>query len=336
MNTPHNGGGPGMSGCTFQLEPVPPFRLDLTAWTLRRRPDNLVDRWDGRTYRRVLPLSGGPVEVAVNQIGPPEAPLLEVSVEGPLPRSELKPAVASALSRLLGLHIDLANFYTFAARQPRLGKLAQRFRGMKPPRFPTVFEGAVNAIACQQMTLTLGIRLLNSLAVNFGLAIPRGEVTSRAFPRPDDLARLNPDQFRQLGFSRRKGEAMIDLSRLIIEGRLNLDALAELPDEMAIEQLRALRGVGRWTAEYVLLRGLGRTNVFPGDDVGARNNLQRWLSLAEPLDYERVRSTLARWHRFGGLIYFHLLLDRLDEAGYLNAGGPQQGSARDLAGDARS
>ena len=88
-------------------------------------------------------------------------------------------------------------------------------------------------------------------------------------------------------------------------------------------RLRGLRGVGRWTAEYVLLRGLGRTTIFPGDDVGARNNLQRWLQLAGPLDYEGVQRTLARWQRFGGLIYFHLLLDRLEEAGHLQAGVPQ-------------
>jgi DNA-3-methyladenine glycosylase II len=72
-----------------------------------------------------------------------------------------------------------------------------------------------------------------------------------------------------------------------------------------------LRGVGRWTAEYALLRGLGRLHVFPGDDVGARNNLQRWLGFLEPLDYEGVRRTLARWAPFQGLVYLHLLLNSL-------------------------
>jgi DNA-3-methyladenine glycosylase II len=79
-----------------------------------------------------------------------------------------------------------------------------------------------------------------------------------------------------------------------------------------------LRGVGHWTAEYVLLRGLGRTNTFPGDGVGGRNNLQRWLHRAGLLDYEGVQRTLARWQRYGGLIYFHLLLNRRAAAGYLS------------------
>src|SRR6516225_1409721 len=104
-----------MRRSTFRLEPVPPFRLELTVWTLRRRPDNAVDRWDGQTYRRVLPLSAGPVEVAVTQVGPPAAPQLRVAVAGQSPRAAVKAAVTSALGRLLGLGIDLAAFYRFAA-----------------------------------------------------------------------------------------------------------------------------------------------------------------------------------------------------------------------------
>src|SRR5439155_24807920 len=94
-------------------------------------------------------------------------------------------------------------------------------------------------------------------------------------------------------------------------------------DDEAVIRLCDLRGVGRWTGEYVLLRGLGRTHVFPGDDVGARNNLQRWLRLTKPLDYQAVRRVLSRWDDYAGLVYFHLLLDRLGEAGYLGEASPQ-------------
>ncbi len=308
-----------MSQDTLILEPMPPFRLDLTVWTLRRRPDNVVDRWDGQTYRRVLPLSGGPVEVAVTQVGPPDTPQLRVEVAGQPLCSPLDAEVTAVLERLLGLRIDLTAFYRFTARQGRLGQLARRFRGMKPPRYPSLFEGLVNAIACQQVTLTLGIRLLNRLTANYGLTLHEGEEVARAFPRPEDLVGLQPEDLRKLGFSQQKGRAMTELARAITDGRFDPNELADLSDEEAVERLLELRGVGRWTAEYVLLRGLGRTHIFPGDDVGARNNLQRWLHLEESLDYDGVQRTLARWRRFGGLIYFHLLLDRLEEAGHLSA-----------------
>jgi DNA-3-methyladenine glycosylase II len=122
---------------------------------------------------------------------------------------------------------------------------------------------------------------------------------------------------RELGVSRQKARALIELASTVAAKRLNLDSLVSSDDDATVAQLCQLRGVGRWTAEYVLLRGLGRLCIFPGDDVGALANLQRWLRLAEPLDYEGVRSTLAKWRPYGGLIYFHLLLDRLAAAGTL-------------------
>jgi DNA-3-methyladenine glycosylase II len=308
-----------MSRHTFSLVPVPPFRLDLAVWTLRRRPANAVDRWNGETYRRVLPSPAGPVEVAVTQVAAPQTPKLRVTVDAPPHRGRVKAAVTSALDKLLGLQIDLTSFYRFAARHSRLGELARRFRGMKPPRYPSVFEGLANAIACQQVSLTVGIYVLNRLAANYGPALGQDAVSPHAFPRPEDLAWLQPAELRQLGFSMHKGRALIDLARSLTENRFDTQALANLTDEEAVQRLCELRGVGRWTAEYVLLRGLGRINVFPGDDIGGRNNLQRWLRLRKPLDYQGVQRTLAPWQRFGGLIYFHLLLDRLEAAGYIPA-----------------
>jgi DNA-3-methyladenine glycosylase II len=317
-----------MSRGPFYLEPVSPFRLDLTVWTLRRRPDNAVDRWDGTTYRRVLPLPSGAAEVEVTQVAPAETPRLRVAVAGRPPRAAERAGVTAALERLLGLHIDLTGFYEFAEHRRRLGPLARRFRGMKPPRLATVFESVVNAMACQQVTLTLGIRLLNRLAAAHGVAAGAGDEMAHAFPRPADLAGLAPEDLRRLGFSRQKGRAMIDLARAVAEEQVDLEGLADLPDEEAVARLQQLRGVGRWTAEYVLLRGLGRTHVFPGDDVGARNNLRHWLHLDEPLDYEGVRRALARWQTYGGLIYFHLLLDRLADAVYLGSSAAPKGSPR--------
>jgi DNA-3-methyladenine glycosylase II len=306
-----------MARGTFDLKLVSPFRLDLTVWTLRRRPDNVVDRWDGTTYRRVLALPGGPAAVAVTQTGPPEEARIRVAVTGQSNRVAVRAAVTSALERLLGLSTDLTEFYLFAAHDRRLGPLARRFRGMKPPRFATVFESMINAMACQQVTLTLGVRLLNRLAAAYGTAFGEGDESAHAFPCPADLAGLSPADLRRLGYSRQKGLAMIELAQAVADRKLDLEGLATLPDDDAVNRLCEIRGVGRWTAEYVLLRGLGRTHIFPGDDVGARNNLQRWLRLPKPLDYQGVRRNTSRWDGYAGLVYFHLLLDRLAGAGRL-------------------
>lgn len=306
-----------MKNTTFSLDPTPPFRLDLTVWTLRRRPDNLMDRWDGQTYRRVLALEDEAVELATTQVGAADAPHLRVTLSGARLAPTMEETARAILTRTLGLSVDLAAFYRFAEADAKLGPLVQRFRGTKPPRFPSVFEALVNGIACQQITLTQGIHLLNRLAQTYGLVSTVGDPAAHAFPRPQDLAMLTSEELRTLGFSGQKGRALVELASALAQGRLDLEALAGLDDEIALAHLLTLRGVGRWTAEYVLLRGLGRLDRFPGDDVGARNNLCRWLGLTDSLDYAGVQRTIAKWNPYGGLLYFHLLLDRLAEAGYL-------------------
>lgn len=302
----------------FMLEPRPPFRLDLTVWALRRRAHNAVDRWDGVHYRRVLALGDTAAEIAVSQVGSAEEPRLAVIVDADRAVREVDRRAIPFLERLLGLDIDLGAFYAFAAADPRLGPLALRFRGFKPPRFTTPFEALINALACQQLSLTVGILLLNRLAQRFGTRVGTGY----AFPAPVDLARRRVDSLRALGYSRHKAQAVIDLARAVVKGEVDLDGLAGEDDAAAVKRLRDLRGVGRWSAEYVLLRGLGRTHIFPGDDVGARNNLQRWLRRRLPLDYDSVRRALEPWRPYGGLIYLHLLLDGLTRKSLLPESGP--------------
>ena len=302
---------------TFELNPVAPFDLKLTVWALRRRAHNIVDRWDGGTYRRVLPLPSGPVGVAVTQLASPASARLQVTVTGQPVVDAVRTDVTAALNRLLGLQVDLTDFYQSAMHDRRLWTLAQHFQGVKPPRFTTVFESTVNAMACQQLTLTVGVHLLNRLAVAFGVKHADGGEIVHAFPRPADLARRKLTELRPLGFSRQKSRAIINLAISVEEGHLDLEELVTLVDDEAVARLCELRGAGRWTAEYVLLRGMGRIHVFPGDDVGARNSLQSWLQQTKSLDYEGVRRVLSRWNPYAGLIYFHLLLDRLWQAGQI-------------------
>ena len=298
---------------SFDLQPVSPFRLDLTVWTLRRRPDNLFDRWDGRTYQRVLIADDVPFEIAVTQHE--ESKNLRVAVTGTKLTSSIKAHVTAALERLLGINIDLQKFYRLSKQDAWLKPLADQFQGMKPPRLLTPFEALVNAIACQQLTLTMGIRLLNRLTEAYGVALETEAGIVHAFPRPQDLVHAELEDLRQMSFSYQKARYLTNISRLIVCGDLDLDAIAKLDDDESVARLCELKGVGRWTAEYVLLRGLGRTHIFPADDVGARNNLQKWLGLSGKMTYANTREALSRWNGFGGLIYFHLLLKSLTEKG---------------------
>jgi DNA-3-methyladenine glycosylase II len=300
----------------FTVEVEPPFRLDLTVWALRRRPINQVDRWDGTTYRRTVLASNAPVAVAVTQIGGMDKPRLCVDVVGAQCGASHS-HIRELLARTFGLGIDLSPFYRIAGQDDRLNDLATRFRGMRPPRFPTIFEALMNGIACQQLSLEVGLTLLNRLVACYGQGPSCPTDAGKAFPRPHDLAGAMLESLRQLGFSRGKSTAILANAAAAERQDVDLERLGDRDDASLCATLDELHGVGRWTAEYVLLRGYGRLGVFPGDDVGARNGLQRWLGLTRPLDYEHTKKMLRRWQPYGGLVYLHLLLKHLDEKGIL-------------------
>ncbi|MGH9434062.1 MAG: hypothetical protein ACRD3T_21240, partial [Terriglobia bacterium] len=110
---------PIMIESTFSLHPSPPFRLDLTAWALQRRPGNLIDRWDGNSYRRVVVVKDDPFEITVTQTGKHRDALC-VTIHGETPHREEQQRIKHAVENALGTRVDLGGFYRLAARDRRL------------------------------------------------------------------------------------------------------------------------------------------------------------------------------------------------------------------------
>jgi DNA-3-methyladenine glycosylase II len=307
-----------MAPATIVLPTPHPFRLDLTVWALRRREKNTVDRWHNGQYSRVVVVEGQPVLLnAIHETAGVE-PALMVTVESATPISERATKEAGQLvHRTLGLGVDLQPFYELAGDDPVIGPLAERFRGVRPPRFPTVFEGLINAIACQQVTLDLGILLLSRLSQRFGPQLIDQGAVLHGFPAATDLADVPEESIQELGFSRQKARAIQQLAARVVDTSVDLVGLEALTNDKAVAELSRIHGIGRWSAEYVLLRGLGRVDTFPGDDIGAQNNLQRLFHLAGKPTYDRIRQLTSPWHPYEGFVYFHLLLDKLRANGAL-------------------
>ncbi|HCT80638.1 MAG TPA: DNA-3-methyladenine glycosylase 2 family protein [Micromonosporaceae bacterium] len=307
-----------MPQAKFVLATDSAYRLDLTVWALRRRGTNAIDRWDAGQYSRILDLGDDPLRVLVKQDASKAEPTLNMTVQS---RTGIgKQATAQArllIQKMLGLKVDLTPFYDMAGSHEPINALATQFAGVRPPRFPSVFEGLVNAIACQQVTLDLGIVLLNRLAEKFGKGFAGDTTTQHAFPAAARLAEASEGAIKEVGFSYQKARSIKELATNVAEQRIDLDSLEHTTSKEATQRLLAIRGVGRWSAEYVLLRALGRLDTFPGDDVGAQNNLQRLFHLSDRPDYEHIRRLTSGWRPYQGVVYFHLLLDRLHAKGVI-------------------
>ena len=175
----------------------------------------------------------------------------------------------------------------------------------------------MNAFACQQLSLESGLTHPQSARNSL-----RHLVWTAAECRVCVSCAGDYDRRCRRNNCGRSGSAVRRRVRFSISRRrsprheLNLESLAqESISTRSASSCSELRGVGRWTAEYALLRGFGRLQVFPGDDVGAQKKLARWLGRSRPLDYAGVARAVAPWQPYAGLVYFHLLLHGLSLAG---------------------
>lgn len=146
---------------SFTLHSIAPYRLDYTVLALCRRAKNIVDSWDGRHYIRVFNLDNKPIKVTVEQIDSLNNPKLLISVDEPI-HSMVQEKITHLLEMILGLKQDITDFYK-KVKDDRLSPLVSQFMGVKPPRFPSLFEALINAISCQQISLDAGLHIQNRL-----------------------------------------------------------------------------------------------------------------------------------------------------------------------------
>jgi DNA-3-methyladenine glycosylase II len=229
-----------------------------------------------------------------------------VAVPGARSPRVLAAAVAEA-RRICGADLDLEAFYRAAKEDPVLGELAPRLHGLRPTLMPEPFEMLVGAICAQQVNLTFAFALRAALVRRYGTVIRVGGETLYAFPEPAALARARVRELRRMKFSGRKAEYIIGLARRIDEGELDLVALSARTNEEIIEALTAVRGLGRWTAEWFLARGLGRGDVCPAGDLAVRKAFAHFYNRGRDLSERAIRRRAARWGAHQNLAVHYLL-----------------------------
>ena len=293
------------------LRVVTPYRLDLTATVLRRMAMNVADLWtaDGE-YLRAIDGPAGPVVIRARQTRA-DAITVSLSGAGHDPR-----AVLALVRRMLGVRRDISAFQRKASRVPVLRDLVRRMTGVKPPRYPTLWEACVNAIAFQQVSLAAASTITRRLVLSLGTRVETRGQTLYVFPGPEQFLAAPTHELRAAGLSGAKLAALRRCAEAILTEELEERSLEALPSGDAVSRLREIKGIGPWTAVVILLRGLGRLDVFPMNDTSVAANLSLVAGQAP-----RARLDVARMLRAlepePGMLYYYLLLARLESRGEL-------------------
>lgn len=254
-----------------------------------RDPESVSERVRGDTLRKAAHFDGKPGILHL-AFGPSA---VTATLEGAAGPRAMVEAHRAAL-RLLGWHGDPA---PFEAAQPRL---ARGREGLRVPLTLDPFEALVWAILGQQVNLAFAYALRRDLIRLAGT--PVGDLI--AHPEAPRLAALDPADLTVLRFSRRKAEYLLNAAGQVAQGRLALEGL--LTATAAEKALLALRGCGPWTAQYVLMRGLGFRDCVPVGDAALTLALQRWFKLEDRPDGPATLRLMAPFAPHRSLATFHL------------------------------
>ena len=165
----------------------------------------------------------------------------------------------------------------------------------------------IGSISAQQVNLAFAFATRARLVRRYGTPVEFEGTTVYAFPAPAALADAPPSELRAMQFSERKAEYIVGLARELATGRLDLAALATAPDEAVIARLTEIRGLGRWSAEWFLARGLGRPDVCPADDLGVRRAVEALCFRGRERDGAAVRRRARVWRPYRSLATHYLL-----------------------------
>jgi len=187
---------------------------------------------------------------------------------------------------------------TMAALIERVGELdlRTRLRRRAEERPADAYGALLRAIVGQQLSTKAARTIHRRLLERFG-----GRT-----PSPAELLATPEEELRAVGLSGRKVEYARDLARHVLDGELELERLAELPDEEVIAEIVAVRGLGRWTAEMFLIFHLERPDVLSGGDLGIRRAIQVEYGLDEMPTPARVMAIGEPWRPHRSLASLYL------------------------------
>jgi DNA-3-methyladenine glycosylase II len=289
----------------------PPYDFARSIRFWRRSTGELCEHWQHGVYRRVIEYHGKPTVLALRNVGTNTHPELWVTLDGLIADDDALTELEPQIAWLLGDDTDLAMFYRAIANEPALAALTTRLHGIRPTRSP-LWETLCWTICGQQISVAFAYVLKERLVNAYGTRYIIDGQPLYAFPTPEILANADPEHLAGMQFSRNKASFIVGLAQAICNRHLDLNHVQRLSTSDAIQYLTDFRGIGQWTAEFLLLRALGRRDAFPAADAGVRQAVTKLYD--QKLDPPALRTFSQRWGEWSGLVALYLLASlRTDE-----------------------
>ncbi|MBI5206459.1 MAG: DNA-3-methyladenine glycosylase 2 family protein [Candidatus Firestonebacteria bacterium] len=232
---------------------------------------------------------------------------LEVSFLNTRPDKEQIKQLSKQIQKLTNTLYNLKEFYNESKKDSILSNLISKLNGLKPPVSPSLFEAMIIAVTEQQLNISVAISIRSRLIHKFGDKILYNNKYYYTFPNSDKISRLSINDIHSMGFSKKKAEYMIEIAKKFQELKINNEELKQKDTEKCIKYLTNLRGFGRWSSEYVLFRGLNRSEVSLLSDAGVKKAICHYYFNDNQVKETDLIQLSETWGKHKGIAAFYLL-----------------------------
>jgi DNA-3-methyladenine glycosylase II len=231
---------------------------------------------------------------------------LQVSFLNGTPSKPAADGVKTYIADWFDLQTDISPFYDLALTDPVLQSLTEKYQGLRLIGIPDLFEALSWSVIGQQINLKFAYTLKARYVAHFGESYTYDGQQYYLHPKPEVIAKLEVEDFISLQFNRKKAEYLIEIAKQMTSGKLEKSQLQKLDFKSAHAQLTNIRGIGNWTASYVLMKCLKQPDAFPIEDVGLHNAIKYQLELDTKPSLTEIHDLAQNWDGWKAYATFYL------------------------------
>lgn len=292
-------------GTLVLLDTPADYNMEGARVYLNRSESECLHQIEGRTVYKALRAEGETLLMAIG-LGTVEEGRISIEFLSGSPGDEARREAVAYVREWLDLDRDLTDFNHMCGEDPVLGPIVERNKGLRLIGMPSLLEALCWTVAGQQITVAFAYTLKKRLVETFGTRVEGAGREWRLFPEASRLADLEATDLQELKFTRSKSETLLRVARLVADGALTKDKLLAGGFEGAESALTCIKGIGPWTAHYVMMRCLRNPDAFPLTDVGVHHAIRRLLGRKEKPAVPEVQQLSAGWAPWRAYATFYL------------------------------
>ncbi|MGN6437377.1 MAG: DNA-3-methyladenine glycosylase family protein [Agriterribacter sp.] len=292
-----------MNSATLTI-PLPPlFSFKECLWFLNRNYDDCMHRLQPGSVVKAVRINNQNLVISVSASNNH----MEATAYGNTLSKKVMNDVSEYITDWFDLQRDLSPFYRLLEKNKRLAHMQNEFWGLRAVGIPDLFEALIWSITGQQINLKFAYTLKRRLTEAYGTTLHFNNEPLYIFPEPQALAQLDPEALKKMQFSTSKANYIIGTAKAFASGEISKEKLSALPDfksrQLALTQFK---GIGTWTANYVLMKTMRDANAIPVGDIGLLNALTALNLIQSRAEADKIEKLFKQFSGWESYLVFYL------------------------------